>query len=54
MTHQSWESVVDCPSKQEFNDCIMKFQISCLPWSMFIDYVKQIGLIAYNQRFVKA
>ena len=24
-----WESLVDCPSEQEFDDCLMKFEIAC-------------------------
>ena len=46
--------MVDYPSKQEFDDCLMKFEIVCLPWSMFVDHVKQTWLIPYKQRFVKA
>ncbi|KAH1189091.1 Protein FAR1-RELATED SEQUENCE 5 [Glycine max] len=47
-------SLVNCPSEQEFNDCLMKFEIACLLWPMFVDYVKQTWLIPHKQRFVKA
>jgi len=45
---------VDCPSEQEFDDCLMNFEIACLSWPMFIDYVKHTWLIPHKQRFVKA
>jgi len=38
----------------EFDECLMKFEISCSPWSMFVDYVKQTWLIPHKERFVKA
>ena len=28
---EAWESLVDCPSKQEFDECLMKFEIACSP-----------------------
>ena len=28
---EAWESLVDCPSEQEFNDYLMKFEIVCSP-----------------------
>ena len=51
---EAYESLVDSPSEQEFDDCLMKFEIACSPWSMFVDYVKQTWLIPHKQRFVKA
>jgi len=33
---------------------LMKFEIACSPWPMFVDYVKQTWLIPHKQRFVKA
>ena len=27
---EAWESLVDCPSKQQFNECLKNFEISCL------------------------
>ncbi|KAH1188926.1 hypothetical protein GmHk_20G056801 [Glycine max] len=35
------ESLVDCPSDQEFDDCLMKFEIACSPWPMFVDYASK-------------
>ena len=51
---EAWESLVDCPSKQEFDDCLMKFEIAYSPWPMFVDYVKQTWLIPHKERFVTA
>ncbi|KAH1246504.1 PKS-NRPS hybrid synthetase [Glycine max] len=47
-------SLVDILSKQEFNECLMKFEIACSPWPMFVDYVKQKWLIPHKERFFKA
>ena len=47
-------SLVDCPSQQNFNECLMKFEIACSPWPMFVDYVKQTWLIPHKERVVKA
>ncbi|KAL5127625.1 hypothetical protein HKD37_14G040009 [Glycine soja] len=46
-------SLVDCPSKQEFDDCLMKFEIVCSPWSLFVDYVKQTWLIPIKKDLLK-
>ncbi|KAL5180770.1 hypothetical protein HKD37_01G001837 [Glycine soja] len=51
---EAWGSLVDCPSEQEFDDFLMKFEIVCSPWPMFVDYVKQTWLIPHKERFVKA
>ncbi|KAL5142407.1 Protein FAR1-RELATED SEQUENCE 5 [Glycine soja] len=45
-------SLVDCPSQQNFNECLMKFEIACSPWPMFVDYVKQTWLIPHKEIFV--
>jgi len=50
---EAWESLVDCPFEQEFDNCLMKFEIACLPFSMFVDYVKKTWLIPHKERFVK-
>jgi len=49
---EAWGSLVDCPSKQEFDHCLMKFEIACSPWLMFVDYMKQTWLIPHKERFV--
>ncbi|KAH1266384.1 hypothetical protein GmHk_01G001886 [Glycine max] len=51
---EAWGSLVDCPSEQEFDNFLMKFEIVCSPWPMFVDYVKQTWLIPHKERFVKA
>ncbi|KAL5179907.1 PKS-NRPS hybrid synthetase [Glycine soja] len=53
-TLEAWESLVDCPSEQEFHECLKKFEIACSPWPMFVDYVNQTWLIPHRERFVKA
>ena len=51
---EAWGSLVDCLSKQDFDDCLMKFEIAYSPWPMFVDYVKQTWLIPHKERFVTA
>jgi len=51
---EAWGSLVDCPSEQESDECLMKFEIVCSTWSMFVDYVKQRWLIPHKEKFVKA
>ena len=51
---EAWESLVDCPFEQEFDECLKKFEITCLPWPMFVDNINQTWLIPYKERFVKA
>jgi len=51
---EAWGSLVDCPSEEEFDVCLKKFEISCSPWSMFVDYVNQTWIILHKERFVKA
>jgi len=48
-----WGSLVDCPFEQEFDECLMKFEIVCSLWPMFVDSVKQTWLIPHKERFVK-
>jgi len=49
----AWESLVDCPSKDQFDDCLKKFEIACSSWPMFIDYVNQTWIIPPKENFVK-
>ena len=49
---EAWESLVDCPTKIEYDDCLTKFEIACSTWSMFVDYVKHTWLVPHRQRFV--
>ncbi|KAH1227847.1 hypothetical protein GmHk_10G027978 [Glycine max] len=50
---EAWGSLVDCPSKQKFDECFKKFEISCSPWPMFVDYVNQTWLIPNKERLLK-
>jgi len=38
---EAWRSLVDCPFEQQFDEYLKKFEISCSPWPMFVDYVNQ-------------
>ena len=38
---EACESLVDCPSEQQFDECLKKFEIVCSPWLMFVDSVNQ-------------
>ncbi|KAL5134613.1 Protein FAR1-RELATED SEQUENCE 5 [Glycine soja] len=31
----NWGTLVDCPSEQEFPECLQKFQMACSPWPMY-------------------
>ena len=50
---ETWRNLVDCPSEQEFDKCLMKFEIVCLPWSMFVDYVKKHGWFPIKKNLLK-
>ena len=49
----AWESLVDCPSEHQFDDCFKKFEIVCSPWPIFVDYVNQTWIIFHKEKFVK-
>jgi len=36
----AWGTLVDCPSEQQFDECLKRFEMVCSPWPMFVDYVK--------------
>ncbi|KAH1212687.1 hypothetical protein GmHk_14G040824 [Glycine max] len=44
----AWGSLIDCPSKEEFDECLKKFEIAFSPWSMFVDYVNQTWIIPHK------
>ena len=48
-----WGSLLDCPTELDYDDCLMKFEILCSPWLMFVNYVKQTWLISHKLIFVK-
>ncbi|KAH1203730.1 Protein FAR1-RELATED SEQUENCE 5 [Glycine max] len=50
----AWGSLVDCPSEQQFHECLQKFKMACSPWPMFVDYVKETWIIPYKEKFVTA
>ncbi|KAH1213011.1 hypothetical protein GmHk_14G041056 [Glycine max] len=47
-----WGCLTDCPSEQEFDECLKKFEMACTPWSMFVDYVKETWIIPHKENFV--
>ncbi|KAL5179407.1 hypothetical protein HKD37_01G000718 [Glycine soja] len=42
-------NLVDCPSKQEFDECLKKFEFVCLSWLMFANYVMHLGNTTTNK-----
>ncbi|KAH1229000.1 hypothetical protein GmHk_10G028872 [Glycine max] len=41
-------SLVDCPSKDQFDDCLKKFEIAYSPWPMLVDY-DRICLLGFKR-----
>ena len=40
---------MDFPFEQNFEECLMKFEISsCLPRPMFVDYVKHVNNAGFD------
>ncbi|KAL5123967.1 Protein FAR1-RELATED SEQUENCE 6 [Glycine soja] len=50
----NWGTLVDCPSEHQFAESLQKFQIVCLPWPMFIDYVNDTWIIPHKEKFITA
>ncbi|KAH1254465.1 Protein FAR1-RELATED SEQUENCE 5 [Glycine max] len=50
----AWGSLVDFPSKQQFHECLKKFEISCSPWPMFVDNVNDTWIIPHKEKFAIA
>ena len=51
---EDWGSLVDCPCESDFNEYLKNFEMTCSPWSMFVDYVCQTWVIPHKEKFVKA
>ncbi|KAH1212860.1 Protein FAR1-RELATED SEQUENCE 5 [Glycine max] len=49
-----WGCLTDCPSEQQFDECLKKFEMTCTPWPMFVDYVKETWIIPHKEKFVSA
>ncbi|KAH1212766.1 hypothetical protein GmHk_14G040876 [Glycine max] len=49
-----WGCLIDCPSEQQFDECLKKFEMACAPWPMFVDYVKETWIIPHKEKFVSA
>ncbi|KAH1154506.1 hypothetical protein GYH30_049975 [Glycine max] len=49
-----WGCLTDCPSEQQFDECLKKFEMACAPWPMFADYVKETWIIPHKEKFVSA
>ncbi|KAH1197677.1 Protein FAR1-RELATED SEQUENCE 5 [Glycine max] len=50
----AWGTLVDCPSEQQFDEYLKRFEMVCSPWSMFVDYVKDTWIIPHKEKFVTA
>jgi len=50
----AWGSLVNCPLKHQFDDCLKKFEIACSLWPMFVDYVNETWIILHKEKFVIA
>ncbi|KAH1189799.1 putative protein FAR1-RELATED SEQUENCE 10 [Glycine max] len=50
----NWGTLVDCPSEYEFHESHQKFQVACLPWPMFVDYVNDTWIIPHKEKFITA
>ncbi|KAH1209619.1 Protein FAR1-RELATED SEQUENCE 5 [Glycine max] len=50
----AWDygSLTDCPSEQQFDECLKKFAVACAPWPIFVDYVKETWIIPHKEKFV--
>ncbi|KAL5165118.1 Protein FAR1-RELATED SEQUENCE 5 [Glycine soja] len=48
----AWGTLVDCPSEQQFDEWLKKFEMVCSPWPMFVDYVKETWIIPHKKKFV--
>ncbi|KAH1253759.1 Protein FAR1-RELATED SEQUENCE 5 [Glycine max] len=47
-----WGCLIDCPLEQQSDECLMKFEMACAPWPMFVDYVKETWIIPHKEKFV--
>ncbi|KAH1233104.1 hypothetical protein GmHk_09G025624 [Glycine max] len=50
----NWDTLVDCPSKQQFAECLHKFRIACSPWPMFVDYVNKTWIIPHKKNLLQS
>ncbi|KAH1229284.1 Protein FAR1-RELATED SEQUENCE 5 [Glycine max] len=48
----AWETLVDCPSEQQFDEYLKRFEMVCSPWPMFVDYVNYTWIIPHKEKFV--
>ncbi|KAH1225852.1 Protein FAR1-RELATED SEQUENCE 6 [Glycine max] len=48
----AWGSLVDCPSEQQLNECLQKFEMAYSPWPMFVDYDNETWIIPHKEKFV--
>ena len=48
----AWRNLVDCPSEQQFDECLKKFEIVCSPWPMCVAYANETWLIPHKEKFV--
>ncbi|KAH1229735.1 hypothetical protein GmHk_10G029403 [Glycine max] len=48
----SWGTLVDCPSEQQFPKHLQKFQVVCSLWPMFVDYVCETWIVPHKEKFI--
>ncbi|KAH1243377.1 hypothetical protein GmHk_07G020468 [Glycine max] len=48
----AWGTIIDCPSEQQFDEYLKRFEMVCSPWPMFVDYVKDTWKIPHKDKFV--
>ncbi|KAL5154128.1 Protein FAR1-RELATED SEQUENCE 5 [Glycine soja] len=48
----AWDygSLTDCPSEQQFDEYLKKFEVACAPWPIFVDYVKETWIIPHKEK----
>ena len=50
----SWCTLVDCLSEQQFVEHLQKFRVACYPWPMFVDYVCETWIVSHKEKFIMA
>ena len=48
------DTLLDCPTVNEFDERLTRFEFVCKSWPMFIEYVKDTWVTLHKEKFVKA
>jgi len=46
--------LMDCTDYDAYVGCVKHFEVVCLPWSLFFDYVNDMCIISHKENFFKA